>query len=164
MFYELEMQNHGKFNTDDKKIQAGFQDGRDKRVIDLLTIPAGGTPMALNDELNVGEKLPEGAIIVDAYVQISDTSGANGQLSMGLRKHKLLDEAETLVAEDDNSLVDVADSGGQSALKRSDNTSVALGSQVGVGGAQAFIKCVEAMASIPAGGLKIVAVVEFIKP
>lgn len=164
MFYELEMQNFKRFNTDDKKIQAGFQDGRTKKVVDLLSIPAGGTPMALNDELNVGENLPEGAIITDAYIQISDTSGANGQLSMGLREHKLLDEDGTVVAEDDNSLVNVADCGGQSALKRSDNTSVALLSQVGVGGAQPFIKCVEAMASIPAGGLKIVAVIEFMKP
>lgn len=164
MFYVLEMSNFKRFNSDDKKIQAGFQDGRTKKVCDILLIPAGGAPMALNEELNVGENLPEGAIITDAYIQINDTTGANGQLSMGFREHKLLDEAGTVVAEDDNSLVDVADSGGQSALKRSDNTSVALLSQVGVGGAQAFIKCVEAMAAIPAGGLKIVAVVEFMKP
>ena len=156
------MDNNKRFNTDEKKIQAGFQDGRTKTVMDKFFIDAAGIPLALNDELEMGENIPEGAIILDAYIMIDGTTGANGQLSMGLRAHDQLDE--TAVAEDDNSLVDVADSGGQSALKRSDNTSVSISKQIGVGGAQAFIKCVEAMASIPAGGLNIVAVVEYLKP
>jgi len=158
----FEMDNKKRFNTDEKKIQAGFQDGRTKKVFDSLTIAGGGTPLALNDELNMGEKLPEGAIIVDAYVKISDTTGATGQLSMGLRAHDNL--AEASVAEDDNSLVEIADSGGQSALKRSDNTNVALGTQIGKGGADIFLKEVEGQASIPGGGLTVLAMVEYLLP
>ena len=62
-------------------------------------------------------------------------------LDMGLKAH--VDLAGVSVSEDLDSLVFDADAGGQAVLQRASLTSVALLSQIGLGGAQPFLRASE---------------------
>ena len=114
-------------------------DARVKSIHETYTMAA---VLANGDEI-LGPKLPEGAKIIDAMVVIDKSMGAGGILDMGLKEYT--DLQGVLIVEDQNSLVNQADAGGQAVVKRADVTSlVGLGKDIGKGGAQLFAKCTEA--------------------
>lgn len=110
------------------------------------------TIIALNDEID-GLTLPEGALVLDAYIRISATAGTTGIFDLGLRAGNVQDESlegglalEVAFVEDANALVQAADAGGQAVLKRAAAASVigeSLG-KVGKGGLQVYATCTEA--------------------
>lgn len=126
----------GEYNTKIKVLKM-------KRTLDTI--------IALNDEIN-GPSLPEGALVLDAYIRISGTAGATGIFTLGHRAGKVIDpslEGESAltkdVVEDPDAFVQDADAGGQAVLKRAAAASIlgeSLG-KVGRGGLQVFAKCTE---------------------
>lgn len=108
--------------------------------------------VAINDEID-GLKLPEGALVLDAYIKIASTAGTTGIFDLGLRAGFVQDESleghlalEVPYVEDPNGLVQAADAGGQAVLKRAAAASImgeSLG-KVGKGGLQVFATCTEA--------------------
>lgn len=149
---DFNMDNLESILVDERKVGPGKQNAHVRALTDEFIFTA---EMAANDEYLMNN-IPEGAIIVDAYIKLPNV-GATGIVEMGLKAHVLLDGSAEV--EDSNSLVIAADGGGQDALKRSDLTSVALGKQIGKGGAQAFIKVTEL--STAAIGVKMVAVIKY---
>lgn len=119
------------------KVAPGEQNGRVKGNYDSYSL--GGSVIANNDEIE-SIKIPEGAIIVDAWLK-SPSMGATGIFNLGLRAFEDADEAS--VAEDADGLVQAADAGGQAVMKRADLTSALIGKKVGKGGARVFVQCSE---------------------
>ena len=135
------------------KISPGNYNASKKGIYDELTLVA---ELAVNDELLM-DKIPEGARIINAFVK-SDSLGVTGILDLGLKAY--VNKAAVTIAEDQDSLVDQADAGGQKVLKNSGLNSVAIGAIVGKGGAQPFLKCTEL--STAGTGIKVIAVIEYI--
>lgn len=151
----LNMDNYSSIQDSEKKIGPAKQNGRVKCLIDEITLAAD---VAANDELLMS-KLPETAVILDAYIK-SGNLGTQGKFDLGLKAHQLLDGSQ--VAEDQDSLVFDADAGGQAVKQDASLSSVALGSQIGKGGAQPFLTCTE---SSDAGtGVKVQVVIVYSLP
>ena len=119
-----------------QKIDPAEMNGRMKGMHDSYTLP--GVVLAANDEVN-SSFIPEGAIITNAWIK-SPSLGTTGILQMGLRAH--VDEDGAAVAEDPDGLVASADAGGQ-AVFQNNGTEDLIGSKIGKGGAQVFLKCTE---------------------
>lgn len=153
---DFNMDNLESISVDERKIGPAKQNARVKCVMDEFTLTA---EMASGDEYLM-VKIPETAIILDAYIKIPVSLGTSGKLDMGLKAHIDLDG--NAIAEDLDALVFDADAGGQAVLKRSDLTSVALLRQIGKGGAQPFLRASEL--SDVGDGLKIQAVVTYLLP
>jgi len=94
--------------------------------------------LALGDKI-YGLKLPKNALIVDAIIKLPSL-GATGIVSMGLSKDG---------AEDSDSLIPVADAGGQDVLERADKDSNDIG-YITEGNDYLMIECTEA--SVNAAG------------
>jgi hypothetical protein len=85
-----------------QKLDAGELDGRVKSIHDSFTLSA---EMTVADEID-GLKIPEGARILSAEISISAALGAGTLLDLGLRATS--DSSDNVVAEDQNSLVNQA--------------------------------------------------------
>jgi len=99
---------------------------------------------AINEEMD-GPEIPEGALIVDAILMVSGSTGGGGIFDLGLRAYTDID-GDT-VAEDQDNLIYNADAGGQAVYQRASLTNSKFGknlSKVGKGGAQTFVTCTEA--------------------
>jgi len=92
----------------------------------------------LNDDEVLLPKIPEGALILDAYLMTSADCGAAGTINLGLKA--FTDKDGNTVSEDEDSLVAALNGVGAAALTRATAASVAIGKIVGVGGVQPFIK------------------------
>ena len=133
----LFMDEFDEFQNNDGKADPGKVNAKLRIIVDEITLAADG---AINDEILMS-KIPEGARIVDAYIR-SDDLGAAGILDFGLKAHT--NKAGDAVSEDQDSLVQQADAGGQAVLKRALLGCVGIGLEIGVGGAQPFLKFTEA--------------------
>ena len=131
------MDNLESISVNEEKIGPGKQNARVKCVMDEFTLTA---ELGVGDEFLMS-KIPETALILDAYIKIPVSLGTQGKLDMGLKAH--VDLAGVSVSEDLDSLVFDADAGGQAVLQRASLTSVALLSQIGLGGAQPFLRASE---------------------
>jgi len=143
---ELQMVNKA-LKDADVKIDPSKHDSKVKCIIDEYTF-LGET--SIGDELNM-TKIPEGAKILGAHVFCPASLGTTGIFQMGLRSY--VNKAGTTVAEDNDSLVQAADAGGQAVLKEQALGSVALHKEVGLGGVEPFLYASEATDA--ATGLKI---------
>jgi len=85
----------------------------------------------------LGPSLPEGAIILDAYIKTDKSLGGSGTLDLGYKA--FVDEDGNAVAEDQDALVQVMDVSSAAAIKRALGVSVGIGKKVGIGGAQIFL-------------------------
>lgn len=117
------------------KVPPGHLNGRKKGIHDYYDLSAAIANNAEIDSLYI----PEGAIILDAWIK-SPTMGATGIFQLGCRAFE--DSAEASVAEDPDGLVALADAGGQAVFQRA-ATEALIGTKVGKGGAQLFLKCIE---------------------
>lgn len=149
----FKMDNYTEFNVNDGKVGPGMQNAGESIVFDEYTLLA---ELAVNDELLLPE-IPEGAVLLNAKVKIPATLGASGILDMGLKAH--VDRDGNAVAEDQDSLIQQADGGGQAVLDESGIGAVGIGTKIGLGGAQPFLKCTEV--STAGTGIKIQAWVEY---
>ena len=89
------MDNYAAITDSEVKVGPSKQNARVKCIIDEYTL---GAELAINDELLLN-KIPESAILVDAYVWIPASLGTTGIVSMGLKAYTDLDG--NTVAEDD---------------------------------------------------------------
>ena len=113
-------------------------DSRVKCIHEKYDMADLGAILANGDEI-LGPKLPEGAKIVDATLKIDRSLGGTGLLDFGLKEYT--NKAKVVVPEDQNALVNQANGAGQAVLKRADVTSlVGIGQDIGLGGAQIFVK------------------------
>lgn len=125
------------------KVGPGEFNGREKAILDSYDLDVLGIAVANNLEVD-SLVLPEGAIIVDAWVK-SPSMGATGIFQLGLRSH--LDKAGATVAEDSDGLVASADAGGQAVFQRN-GVEALIGQKIGKGGAELFLKCIEVSVAI----------------
>jgi len=149
------MDNFKTTSVDEKKIGPSKFNGEVHTIMDEFTLTA---EMAIGDEYLM-PFIPETALILDAYIRVPASLGTTGKLDMGLKAH--VDLGGVAVVEDIDSLVFDADAGGQAVLQRS-ALNAALLSQIGLGGAQPFLRASEA--SDVGIGLKIQATVRYLLP
>lgn len=150
------MDNYNAIQVNDTKVDPSMQNAKKKVVFDEYVLLA---ELAVNDELLMN-KIPEGAIILDAGCFIPTTLGATGIIDMGLKAH--VDKDGSAVAEDSDSLIQQADGGGQAVYDKSGIGAVGIGKKIGKGGAQPFLICTELSAA--GTGIKISAYVEYMLP
>lgn len=115
--------------------------GRNRILMGRVTVPA---KIAANDTILVGF-IPANSVIVDAKVIISKSLGVTGilELGHGASSTEALEGSGSAISADSNGLVSAADAGGQSALKRADNTNPILGQRLGAETA-IYATCTEA--------------------
>lgn len=154
---EFNAEQYNAITVSEDKIAPSYQNARKKVVLDKYTFTAN--VISIGDEI-LFSKIPESAIITNAKIFIPASLGTTGVFSMGLKAHVDLDGAT--VAEDNDSLVDGADGGGQAAVKESTLACVGLYKKIGKGGAQPFLYCDEATDA--ANGLDIWMEVEYALP
>mgnify|MGYP003635156363 CR=1 FL=1 len=122
----------------DVKIAPGKHDSGIKCIVDSYVF---GAEASIGDEYQM-TKIPEGATILGAHIFAPASLGTTGIFNMGLKAYTNKDG--TSVVEDDNSLVQLADGGGQAVLKEQALGSVALHKEIGKGGAEPFLIASEA--------------------
>lgn len=125
--------------------------------------------IAVNDEI-LGSLIPENALIHDALVKISGSTGAGGIFDFGLKAGSVIDSDSSnedsleAFAEDQDALILAADAGGQAVFKRAGLGSLFLNGmnkRVGKGGLQPFLKCTEATTTTVATPREIEAIVYY---
>lgn len=147
-----------------QKVEPGEYNSRMKSLVLRADLDSD---YAVNDEI-LGNLIPEGAKILDAYVRTTGTLGTTGIFDFGLKAGEVYDEDSSeedkleAFSEDQNALVNQADGGGQAVFKRADVNSVFLGSmkkKVGKGGLRPFIKFTEATTALGTTAQELEAVV-----
>jgi len=139
-----------------KKIAPGEHNSRIKCVFEEFK---GLTAeLAPGDKL-LGPNIPEGALVVDAKIHITESLGAGGIIDVGHEggfendEDAATEDKNVAIAADPNAFVNQADGGGQKVLKSADIDTVStLGVKAGKGGLQMSGTCTEASTNLVAGG------------
>lgn len=151
------MDKYAAITDNDNKVEPSYINARKKVLVDRFTF-SGDAGVSIGDTFLMN-KIPESALILGAKIFCGNL-GSAGIFSMGLAAH--VDRDGNSVAADDNSLVNQADAGGQVVNKSDDLNSVAIGKEIGKGGAQPYLYCDEAPDS--EDGEEIIAIVEYALP
>ena len=135
----LDSINYAKINSSPaEKINPGEFNGRVKCIHDSYELD-GSNVLALNDIIK-SVKIPEGALILEAFLYVHQTLGATGIVQLGHDAGEDID-GNALVADPD-ALVAQADAGGQAVFQKSANEAL-IGKKIGKGGLELQVKCTE---------------------
>jgi len=154
---ETNMTQYSAITDSGNKVEPSYVNARKKVMVDRYTF-SGNAGVSIGDTFLMN-KIPENALILGAKI-FCPSLGTAGIFSLGLAAYTNRDG--TSVSADNNSLVNQADAGGQVVNKSDDLNSVAIGKEIGAGGAQPYLYCDEAPDA--EDGVEIIAIVEYALP
>lgn len=140
-----------------EKISPGEHNSRIKCVQETFSSASIGVELAPGDKL-LGPKLPEGALVIDAKIHITESLGTTGIIDVGheggfeYNEDSVNEDKNDAIAADPNAFVNQADAGGQKVLKSANIDTVStMNIKAGKGGLQISGTVTEASDNLVAG-------------